>query len=140
MKTIINLYKKYEEIVVYLFVGVFTTIINFAMYYLLVYTILNPNNPIELQVANIVSWICAVSFAYVANRKAVFKSNEKNIKKEVVKFFGARVVTLVFDMLFMFITVSVFKINDKIMKILSNVFVTILNYVLSKIFVFKKKD
>ena len=140
MKTIINLYKKYEEIVVYLFVGVFTTIINFAMYYLLVYTILNPHNPIELQVANIVSWICAVSFAYVANRKVVFKSNEKNIKKEVVKFFGARVVTLVFDMLFMFITVSVFKINDKIMKILSNVFVTILNYVLSKIFVFKKKD
>ena len=80
MKKIKQIYFKYEEIINYLIVGVLTTIVSLATYYLLVLTILNPNNAFELQIANIVSWLVAVTFAYYTNRKYVFKSNDPNIK------------------------------------------------------------
>ena len=138
MKKILDLYKKYEEIINYLIVGFLTTLISLIVYYLCVFTILNPNVPLELQIANITSWLLAVIFAYIMNRIYVFKSKNKNIRKEATKFFGARIITLIFDMLFMFSTVTLLRLNDKIMKIISNVIVIILNYVFSKIFVFIK--
>lgn len=139
MKKLENIYYKYEEIINYLFIGGCTTLISLATYYICVFTVFNPDNPILLQLANIVSWIVAVIFAYYTNRKVVFKSDNKNIKSEASKFFGARIITLIIDMLFMWLTVSVFKLNDKIMKIVSNVIIVILNYVFSKIFVFIKE-
>ncbi|MBQ2873648.1 MAG: GtrA family protein, partial [Bacilli bacterium] len=75
----INLYKKYKEIINYLIFGVLTTVVSLATYYLLVFTILDPNNPLELQIANIISWITCVTFAYITNRKYVFNSKNKNI-------------------------------------------------------------
>ena len=90
--------------------------------------------------ANIISWVIAVGFAYVTNRIYVFKSKEKNYLKEVSSFVGARVFSLLLDMLTMFLIVSVFTWNDKIGKIISQVIVTIVNYVLSKLIVFKKKN
>lgn len=78
-------------------------------------------------------------FAYFANRKVVFKSKNKNIKNEVSKFVSARVVTLLIDMAFMWLTVSFLGFNDKIMKIISNIIIVILNYVFSKLFVFIKE-
>lgn len=140
MKKIKELYKKYEELVNYVIVGVLTTIVSLGSYYLCVLTVFNPDNPILLQSANVISWILAVTFAYIANRKYVFKSKNPNIFKEATKFYGARIVTLLIDMLFMFITVSVFHFNDKIMKILSNVIILILNYIISKFIVFIKKE
>lgn len=77
---------------------------------------------------------------YVTNRIYVFKSKEKNYLKEVSSFVGARVFSLLLDMLTMFLIVSVFTWNDKIGKIISQVIVTIVNYVLSKLIVFKKKN
>lgn len=139
MKKIKELYFKYEELINYLFIGGCTTIISLLVYYVGVFTIFNPNNPILLQCANILSWIIAVVFAYVANRKVVFKSKNKNVKCEVSKFFGARIVTLLIDMFFMWLTVSVLHFNDKIMKILSNIIIIILNYILSKLYVFVKE-
>lgn len=134
-----KLYKKYDEIINYLIVGVLTTIVSLIIYYGLVYTILNPQNAIQLQIANILSWIGAVAFAYITNRKYVFKSKSKNIKKEAASFVSSRILTLLMDMGVMFLTVTIFKMNDKIAKLISQVIVTIANYVFSKLFVFKNK-
>lgn len=138
MKRIINLYKKYQEIINYLIVGVLTTIVSLATYYICVLTFLNPNKAIELQIANIISWIIAVLFAFVTNKIFVFKSKNKNLFKEFTSFVGARVLTLLLDMLIMFVMVTALGINDKVSKLVVQVVVTILNYVFSKIFVFRK--
>lgn len=140
MKRFKELYKKYEEIINYLIVGVLTTIVSFATYFICTETFLDPTKKIELQIANIISWIFAVAFAYFTNRKYVFKSKNKNMLKEASSFVGSRVISLLMDMFTMFIIVSVLHFNDKIGKIVSQVIVTIANYVLSKLFVFKKKS
>lgn len=140
MEKIKKLYKKYEEIINYLVVGVMTTLIGLIVYYALVYTILNPENAIQLQIANVISWVFAVAFAYITNRRYVFKSDEKDIKKEASKFVASRLSTLFIDMLIMFILVTVLHSNDKIAKLIDQVVVIILNYIFSKILVFKKKN
>ena len=139
MDKIKELYLKYKEIINYLIVGVLTTVVSLTVYYGLVLTVLNPRNPIQLQAANIASWICAVAFAYWSNRKFVFESKSKEIVKEAGAFVTARVGTLVMDMVFMFVTVSLFGMNDKVAKLLDQVMVTVANYVFSKLFVFKDK-
>ncbi len=130
---------KYREIISYLIVGVLTTIVSYGVYYVLTISLLNPNDKIELQIANIISWICAVAFAYFTNRKYVFKSKDDNILKESSKFCLSRVFTLLLDMLTMFIMVSTLHINDRVSKLVSQVLITIGNYIISKFFVFKKE-
>ena len=134
-----EIYNKYQEIIKYLIFGVLTTIISLLTYYLLVFTILDPNKPLQLQIANIISWITCVTFAYVTNRKYVFNSKNKNILKEITKFYSSRLTTLFIDMLIMFIFVTILHLNDKIIKILVQIIITILNYILSKLLVFTKK-
>jgi len=135
-----NIYHKNEEIWNYLIVGFLTTVVSIVTYYICVRTFLNPNVAIELQIANVISWILAVAFAYLANRIFVFKSKEKNILKEVTSFVGSRVITLLLDMLCMFLIVTLCGLYDLIGKIVSQIVVTIGNYIISKLFVFKKKD
>ena len=135
-----KLYLKYKEIINYLFFGVLTTIVSLATYYLSVLTFLNPNIPIQLQIANILSWIVGVLFAYFSNRKFVFESKNKNKLIESIKFVLARLFTLFLDMFIMWLGVTIFKFNDKIVKLISQVLVVIINYVLSKLIVFKKAD
>lgn len=134
-----ELYHKYQEIINYLIFGVLTTIVSLVTYYLLVFTILNPEIPLQLQLANIISWITCVTFAYITNRKYVFNSKNNNILKEMTKFYSSRLTTLILDMLFMFIFVTTLHFNDKIIKLILQVIITILNYILSKILVFTKK-
>ena len=124
----------------YLLFGVLTTVISLIVYYALTYTILNPNNSIYLQIANILSWIAGVLFAYFTNRKYVFESKNENKLKEFISFVGARVTTLILDMLIMGVGVSLLHGNDKILKLISQVLVIVGNYVLSKLIVFKKKN
>lgn len=138
MKKIMIVYKKYEEIINYIIVGGFTTFVSLATYYISVLTFLNPNNPFQLQVANVVSWICAVTFAYFANKKFVFKNNSENLSS-AIKFFLSRVSTLLIDMASMYVFVSLLNINDKISKILVQFLVLLLNYIFSKFIVFKEK-
>ena len=140
MQGIKELAIKYKEIINYLIFGVLTTIVSLGVYYGSVYTFLNPNDGFQLQIANIISWIAGVIFAYITNRKFVFESKEKNKIKEAGKFVTSRVATLLMDMIIMFIGVTTLKFNDKIMKILSQILVVIANYLLSKIIVFKKGD
>lgn len=138
MKKIFDLYKKYQEIINYLIVGGLTTIVSLGVYYACVFTILNPKVALELQIANIISWVCAVLFAFIANRLFVFKSKNKRILNEFGSFIGSRVLTLVIDMFIMFIMVTLFGINDKISKLVVQIVVTVLNYIFSKLFVFKR--
>ena len=135
MKEII---KRNREIISYLIIGVLTTIVSLISYYLLTITILSPNNPLELTIANIISWIISVLFAYITNRKYVFQSKDKNILKEASKFTLSRVTTLIIYILLMFIFVSILHFNDKIIKLLVQIIIIILNYIFSKLLVFKK--
>ena len=139
MEKIKELYKKYKEIINYLIFGVLTTVISLIVYYVAVFTFLNPENAVQLQIANILSWVAGVTFAYFTNRKYVFESQEKNKIKEASKFVLARVTTLVMDMIIMWLGVTVLHLNDKIMKLVSQIVIIILNYVFSKVFVFKKE-
>ena len=134
----LELYRKHKEIINYLIFGFLTTVVSLIAYYLVTLTVLDPNVSLELQIANIISWIVGVLFAYFTNRAFVFNSKNKNKLKEFITFTGARVSTLLLDMLVMFIFVTVLKGNDKIFKIISQILVIIGNYLLSKLIVFKK--
>lgn len=140
MEKIIGIYEKYKEIINYLIVGALTTLVSLIVYYGCVFTFLNPDNAIELQIANILSWIAGVIFAYFTNRKYVFESKNKNKIKEATKFVSSRITTLLLDMIIMWLGVTLLGFNDKIIKIISQILVIIGNYVLSKLFVFKKAD
>ena len=82
MSKIKELYQKYKEIINYLIFGVLTTVVSLVTYYICVFTVLDPDNAIQLQSANVISWIISVAFAYITNRKFVFESKEKNKIKE----------------------------------------------------------
>ena len=133
-----KIYNNHKEIINYLIFGILTTIISLTTYYLLIITILNPNKPIQLQIANIISWITCVTFAYFTNRKYVFNSTNKSIKSEIIKFYFSRLLVLLIDMLLMYILVSILHYNDKIIKIIVQIIVIIINYIVSKLIIFKK--
>lgn len=140
MEKIKALYKKHEEIVNYIVVGIMTTLVGWSVYFVSVATFLDAENPIQLQIANILNWISSVAFAYVTNRKFVFKSTEKNVLREATQFSASRLSTLFLDMAVMFVMVSLMGFNDGISKIVSSVLVTVANYLISKLFVFHKKE
>ena len=143
MKKIIELYKKYEEIINYLIVGVLTTLVSLAVKWGLLFTILDAKKGIELQISVITSWLVAVTFAYITNRIFVFKSKSKDIIKEIVSFFSSRIITLLVDMGIMLFFVTLLKLDSRnwvlIWTMVVQVLVTILNYIFSKLLVFKKK-
>lgn len=144
MEKILNLYKKYKEIVNYLFFGVIATIVSLGVKYLLLFTIFNASNPIQLQIAVVISWIAAVLFAYFTNRSFVFESTAKNKLKEFINFIMARISTLLLEMFIMWFFITLLKLNSDLYVILftliAQVAVIVANYVLSKLFVFKKAD
>lgn len=138
-----NIYKKNEEVVMYLIMGVLATIVNISVKYALLFTILNPKVAFELQIAVIISWIVAVLFAYTTNRKFVFKSKENNILKEFSSFIVARIITLVMEMIIMWFFITFLKLDTKLwvafITLVAQALVIILNYVFSKLFIFKKE-
>lgn len=133
-----SFYRKNKEIINYLIVGGLTTLVSLVSYYICVLTFLNPNDALQLQIANVISWIMAVLFAYFTNRKYVFESKSSNILREFSAFVSARIGTLLLDMGIMFLFVTVLGFNDKISKIVVQIIVTIANYIISKLFVFRE--
>ena len=133
----IKIYKKYEELINYLIIGILTTVVSLVTYYLLTLTILDANNKVYLQIANIISWLASVTFAYFTNRKFVFKVKNKSNIKECLNFYISRISTLLIDMIIMYIFVSILKFDNKIVKLIAQVVIIILNYILSKFIVFK---
>lgn len=138
-----GIYKKHEEVFNYLIIGFLTTVVNLVTKYLLLFTIFDASNPTQLQITVIISWIVAVLFAYITNRKIVFKSKEENITKELVKFFEARIATLLFEMAYMWFFVTLLELDSDTYVIIWTIscqfLVIVLNYIFSKLFVFKKK-
>ncbi len=137
-----KLYKKYEEIINYIIVGVLTTIVSIASYYFFRFLIFTKDSNFDIQVCTVISWILAVLFAFVTNKRYVFKSKEKG-KSEIIemfKFYGSRLTTLLIEMLSMYILTDLINVNDKLSKILVQFIVLVLNYLFSKLFVFKKSN
>lgn len=140
MVKIKELYTKYKELINYLIFGVLTTVISLAVYYLSIFTFLNPDIAIQLQIANIISWVAGVTFAYFTNRKFVFESTTTNKLQEATKFVSSRVTTLLLDMFIMWLFVTILHFNDRVMKLVSQVLVIVGNYILSKLLVFKNNN
>ncbi|MFA9381581.1 MAG: GtrA family protein [Acetanaerobacterium sp.] len=133
----LNLYKKYKETILYLFFGGLTTLINIAAYWLL-------SGPagIDYLAANAVAWILSVLFAFVTNKLFVFASRDlaaKLVLKELTLFVGARLFSGALDMGTMYLFIDILHCNDMLIKIVSNVIVVVVNYVLSKLIIFRKK-
>lgn len=144
IKKIKELYVKYKEIINYLIFGILTTLVNLITKYILLFTILNPTNGFQLQIAIIISWIAGVLFAYFTNRKFVFESKNENKLKEFISFVVARIATLLLEMFIMWFFVTLLKLNSDlyvvIFTLVAQVAVVIGNYIFSKLFVFKKTD
>lgn len=133
LEKITKLYKKYEEIINYLIFGVLTTLVSILSYAL--FTRIFSFNYI---VSNILSWIISVTFAFITNKLYVFKVKDNNIISEMIKFYLSRLTSLLIELVIMYIMVDVFRLNDMICKIIVQFIVIVLNYVFSKLFVFKK--
>ncbi len=138
-----GIYYKNPEVWNYLIVGFLTTVVSLVVKLGLLYTVLDQENPVELQIAVIVSWICAVVFAYFTNRIFVFNSKSKKYLKEFTSFVAGRVLTLLMDMFIMWFFVTLLKFNSDtwvlIWTIVDQVLITVFNYIISKFLVFKKE-
>ena len=126
-----KIYKKYEEIINYLIFGVLTTIVSILSYALFRFFNIN------YIISNILSWIISVTFAFITNKIYVFKSKENKILNEAIKFYLSRITSLLIELIIMYLAVDILNINDMISKIIVQFIVIVLNYVFSKIFVFK---
>ena len=137
MKTIVELYKKYRELVWYVICGGMTTLVNIVSYGVCA-DILG----IHYLVSNFIAWVLSVLFAYVSNRTLVFKSKKRGasaIFREFTLFVSGRLMSMAGDMIIMFLCVSVAMLPGIVAKILSNLFVMIFNYVFSKLIIFRKR-
>lgn len=144
-KPLQNIYYKYEEKWLYLFFGVLTTAVSFVTAGIskALLEAAGCGVGVVSTVSTVISWICAVTFAYLTNRAWVFETNAKGaaeITKEAVSFYGGRVFTLIVEAVMMFVGYKTLGINYWITKIVANVVVLILNYIISKLFVFKSGD
>lgn len=136
-----KLYNNYKEIVNYLIIGVLTTVVSLVSFYLIRIFVFTNDSQFDIQLANIISWILAVLFAFVTNKKYVFESKSTGYQKflEMIKFYVSRLTTLGVEMFVMWLLTSPLKVDDMISKIIVQFIIVILNYVFSKLFVFKKK-
>lgn len=140
MEKIKALCVKYEEIIAYLIVGVLNTLVSWAAWFACAYTILDAQVVWQNVMLSIISWVVGVVFGYFMNRRYVFKSKEPDIWKEFLQFSGGRVSTWLLDAGMMILMVNVMQIREDFSKIFVSVLVMIGNYLISKLFVFKKKE
>ena len=130
------LIRKYYDILVYLFFGVLTTVVNYIVY-LPCYNLLH----LSAAVSNAIAWVAAVAFAYLTNKPFVFKSYDwsaKTVVPELTKFVGSRIASGALETVIIFVTVDLLLWNGNIMKLVTSVLVVVMNYVASKLLVFKK--
>lgn len=140
-----NLIKKFlnKETISYLIFGVLTTIINIVVFWFAERELafIMSEDAASL-VGNVIAWVISVAFAFVTNKLFVFESKcmaFKVVMAELTGFVIARLLSLAFDEGFMFVAIVLLSMNSLLAKIISNVFVVIINYVLSKFFIFKNK-
>ena len=132
------LIEKYWDILSYLFFGVLTTAVNYVVY-LPCYNLLR----MSAAVSNVIAWAVAVAFAYLTNKPFVFKSHDwsaKTVVPELSKFVGSRIASGALETGIIFLTVDCLLWNGNVMKLVTSVLVVILNYIASKLLVFRKKE
>lgn len=137
MEKICALLTKYADVISYLFFGVLTTVVNYVIY-------LPCYNTLHLSgsVSNMIAWTVSVAFAYLTNKPFVFKSHDwsaKTVLPELTKFVTCRLGSGALETLIILLTVDTLHWNGNIMKLITSVLVVILNYVASKLVVFRKK-
>ena len=123
-----------KQIVSYLFFGVCTTILNMAVYDILYERLGMPNVS-----STAAAWLLAVVFAYVTNKTLVFKSQRENSAKQLIEFlsfFACRAITGLLDIAIMFVSVDYMGWSGLVWKLISNIIVTVVNYVASKFWIF----
>ena len=136
MGKIKELYFKYKEVINYLFFGGCTFLVSIISFY-----VFNKVFGFNEHVANVISWVLAVSFAYITNKLYVFESKTSDFKsllKEIGSFVSARLLTLVMEEIILLIGVNCLHIDSMIVKVVAQVVVIVSNYFLSKLFIFKK--
>lgn len=139
ISSIKNLCTEYREILVYLVVGVLTTIFSWIACLVCERLFLDPSVTWQNAIINTIGWVAGVCFSYPLNRRFVFQSSNPHICREFAGFASTRLSTWILDLIIMELTVNMLNIHYWIAKIfISSVIVTILNYVFSKIFIFKK--
>ena len=130
------LLEKYWDILAYLFFGVLTTAVNYLVY-LPCFNLLG----ISASVSNVIAWVVAVAFAYLTNKPWVFKSHDwsrQTVIPELTKFVGCRVGSGALETGIIFLMVDMLGFNGNVMKLLTSILVVVLNYIGSKLLVFKK--
>lgn len=130
--------KKYEEVISYLIIGGFTTVISIASYFIFSRII-----HLDYKTATVLSWILSVLFAFFANKIIVFKSktnNKKDYFLELFNFFKYRILSLFIDILSMMVFIEILHCNDMIAKIIVQFIIVVINYVFSKFLIFNKKS
>ncbi|MCI8379872.1 MAG: GtrA family protein [Lachnospiraceae bacterium] len=137
MKSLWALYLKYKEVILYLVFGGLTTLTNIGAYALFARVF-----HMNLMAANGLALALSILFAYVTNKLFVFESKTDSwgaVLQEFASFMACRLATAVLDMFLMYITVSVAGLYDLLMKVIVNIIVIVLNFVFSKLIIFKKK-
>ena len=135
-KKLLEAARRYREMLLYIIFGALTTLVNIVSYYCLTRFLVLDTAP-----ATALAWFLSVVFAYLTNRQWVFRSRAKGIlpvMSEVFSFFAARIATGLLDMGVMALCVDVLHMPDMPVKIASNIVVIVLNYILSKLLVFRK--
>ena len=126
------------QLILYGIFGVLTTALNIFIYWACTRLLHVPVVP-----STIIAWTVAVLFAYWSNRKFVFHSETSSIRgiiTEAAEFFMCRLATGIMDVAIMYVFVDVLGFHDVIIKTISNLLVIILNYVASKIFIFRRNN
>ena len=123
---------KYKEITLYLIFGVLTTAVNWIIFQICLEIFL-----VNWSIANVIAWVGAVTFAYATNKKIVFESSNPQIVKEFALFVQFRLVSLVLEMLIMFVMIEMISVLPLVSKIITSVAVVIANYFFSKVVIFK---
>ena len=129
-------YTKYKEVLMYLLFGGLTTLVSVG-----VFALFNSRFGLNEHISNVISWLTAVLFAFVTNRIWVFPTKTKGFAAfilQMAKFYGGRLFTLGVEELMLFVFVTKLQINAVLIKLIAQVVVVILNFVISKLFVFKK--
>ena len=136
MKTLKALLEKHWDVVSYLFFGVLTTAVNYIVY-LPCYNVLEMSGSLS----NAIAWVGAVAFAYLTNKPFVFRSHDwsaKTVIPELTKFVGCRIGSGLLETAIIFLTVDILAWNGNAMKLATSVLVVVLNYIGSKLLVFRK--
>ncbi len=139
--------ERFRELFVYLVVGVLTTAVNYVVYFVVTRGWhLIAGTPVDhwllISVATVLAWIVAVAFAFWANKKYVFKSADWSrdvLRRELIAFVTARLISLGIDLGIKQLTVQVFHMNDLIAMLIASVVVIVANYFASKLWIFKRK-